>query len=114
VRRRSTQGFTLATWPVEGPHLRKITMWFLVQVVKGSKFYDPESQVANRVLISDTTEMVISGRAMGADGYRFEARRAGDSFVVRDFPGAQPSGSLTEQFTKLAQQFGAVSMSGKA
>jgi hypothetical protein len=89
-------------------------MWFLVQVVKGSKYYEPESQVGNRVLISDTTDMVISGRAMGADGYRFEARRGGDNFVVRDFPGAQTSGSLAAQFSVLAQQFGAVSMSGGA
>ena len=49
-------------------------MWLLVQVVKGSKYYDAESQVGNRVLISDSSEMVISGRSMGADGYRFEVR----------------------------------------
>lgn len=83
-------------------------MWFLVQVVKGSKHFEPESQVGNRVLISDTTEMTISGRAMGADGYRFEARKGNETFVVRDFPGAQPAGTLATKFTALADQMGAL------
>lgn len=83
-------------------------MWFLVQVVKGSKHYEPESQVGNHVLISDTTEMVISGRAMGTEGYRFEARKGNETFVVRDFKGAHPAGALVAKFKALAQQIGAV------
>jgi hypothetical protein len=83
-------------------------MWFLVQVVRGSKHYEAESQVGNQVLISDTSDMVISGRAMGADGYRFEARKGNESFVVRDFPGVQPPGSLGPKFAALARQIGAV------
>lgn len=82
-------------------------MWFLVQVVKGSKYFEPDSQIGNRVLISDTTEMVISGRSMGGEGYRFEARRGPDTFVVREFLSAQAAGVLGERFTELAQQFGA-------
>ena len=39
-------------------------MWYIVEVVKGSKYYEPESRVGNRVLISDTTELVIVGRTM--------------------------------------------------
>ena len=87
-------------------------MWFLVQVVKGSKHHEPDSQVGNRVLISDTTDMVISGRAMGADGYRFEARKGTESFVVQDFTGPQPAGSLATQFSALAQKMGALTMEG--
>ena len=83
-------------------------MWFLVQVVKGSKHFEPESLVGNRVLISDTTDMVISARGMGTDGYRFEARKGGDTFVIKDFRGAQPPGSVASLFTALAQQVGAV------
>lgn len=83
-------------------------MWFVVEVVKGSKYYEPESRIGNRVLISDTTELVICGRSNGADSYRFEARRSGDNFVVRDFPGAPSAALLTEQFASLARQFGAV------
>ena len=83
-------------------------MWFLVQVVKGSKHFEPESQVGNRVLISDTTDMVISGRAMGSDGYRFEVRKGNETFVVRDFRNAQATGVLAAKFTSLAQQVGAI------
>jgi hypothetical protein len=64
-------------------------MWFLVQVVKGSKHFESESQVGNHVLISDTTDMVISGRSLGVDGYRFEARKGNESFAISDFPGVQ-------------------------
>jgi hypothetical protein len=88
-------------------------MWFIVQVVKGSKHFEQDSQVGNRVLISDTTDMVISGRALGA-GYRFEARKGLDAFVVRDFTGPQPAGSLAAKFTVLAQQVGAMALTGDA
>ena len=89
-------------------------MWFLVQVVKGSKHYEADSQVGNRVLISDTTEMTISGRAMGADSYRFEARKGTETFVVRDFQGTQSAGLLAAKFTALAHQMGALVISADA
>jgi hypothetical protein len=88
-------------------------MWFLVEVVKGSKHYEPGSQVGNRVLISDTTEMVISARALGTEGYRFEARKGNDTFVVREFKGGQPAGSLAAHFTALALQMGALAITGE-
>jgi len=89
-------------------------MWFLVQVVKGSKHYEAESQVGNHVLISDTTEMVISGRAMGSEGYRFEARKGNESFIIRDFQGTQPAGALISKFTALAKQIGALAITSEA
>ena len=89
-------------------------MWFLVQVVKGSKHYEAESQVGNHVLISDTTEMVISGRAMGSEGYRFEARKGNENFIIRDFQGAQPAGTLASKFTALAKQIGALAITSEA
>ena len=89
-------------------------MWFLVQVVKGSKHYEAESQVGNHVLISDTTEMVISGRAMGTEGYRFEARKGNETFIVRDFRGVQPAGLLASKFMALAQHMGALAIAGEA
>jgi hypothetical protein len=82
-------------------------MWFLVQVVKGSRQYEAESPIGNRVLISDTTDMVISGRSMGADGYRFEVRKGNETFVVGDFPGTSEPGVLAKNFLSLAQQVGA-------
>lgn len=87
-------------------------MWFLVQVVKGSKHFEQDSPVGNRVLISDTTDMVISGRALGA-GYRFEARKGIETFVVRDFGGPQAAGTLGAKFTTLAQQVGALALTGE-
>lgn len=89
-------------------------MWFLVQVVKGSKHFESESQVGNHVLISDTTEMVISGRAMGSEGYRFEARKGNETFIIRDFQGAQTAGSLESKFTALAKQIGALVITSEA
>jgi hypothetical protein len=85
-------------------------MWILVQVVRGSKHYEAESRVGNRVLISDSTDMVISGRGLGTDGYRFEARKGNETFVVGDFPGAQAGVSLTPQFLALADKMGAIAI----
>lgn len=89
-------------------------MWYIVEVVKGSKYFEPESKVGNRVLISDTTDLVIVGRTMGADGYRFEARKSGDNFVIRDLPGEPSPALVAEQFAMLARQFGAVTPQGAA
>ena len=83
-------------------------MWFLVQVVKGSKHYEPDSQVGNRVLISDTTEMVVSARSMGEDGYRFEARRGSESFIMGSFSAKVAREKIDAHFSALAMQMGAV------
>ena len=76
---------------------------------QGSKHFEAESQ-GNNVPISDTTDMTISARSTGS-GYRFEARKGTESFVVREFAGAQPVGSLSTRFTALAQQMGALDIS---
>ena len=89
-------------------------MWLLVQVVKGSKYFEAESRVGNRVLISDSCDMVISGRSMGVDGYRFEARKGSESFVVSEFSAAQSTGSLSTKFVALAQQMGATIVATEA
>lgn len=85
-------------------------MWILVQVVRGSKHFEAESRVGNHVLISDSSDLVISGRALGTDGYRFEARKGNESFVVNDFPGIQAGKSLLPNFMALAERIGAVSI----
>jgi hypothetical protein len=82
-------------------------MWFLVTVVKGSRHFENDSPIGNRVLICDT-EMVISGRASVSDGYRFEVRKGNESFIVSDFIGAQKPGALTDKFLSMATQMGAV------
>lgn len=88
-------------------------MWFLVSVAKGSKYHEPESQIDNLVLVSDTTDMVITGRSSGGVGYRFEMRKGNDSFVVREFQGPQPPGLLIEKFKGLGQKLGANAIGGE-
>lgn len=83
-------------------------MWFLVSVVKSNRYFESESQIGNRLLLSDTTDMVISGRAYGENSYRFEARKGNESYTLAEFRGAQAPGVLTTRFLSLAQQFGAV------
>jgi hypothetical protein len=83
-------------------------MWFLVSVVRGNKHYEPDSAVGNRVLISDTSDIVITARSSGTEGYRFEARKGNETFVVSDYPKELPQGALLTKFLALAQQMGAV------
>jgi hypothetical protein len=85
-------------------------MWFLVSVARGNKHHEPDSQIGNRVLISDTTDIVITARSAGAEGYRFEARKGNETFIVSDFPKELPPGALLAKFLALAQQMGALVM----
>jgi hypothetical protein len=89
-------------------------MWFLAQVVKGSKHFEPDSKVGNQVLISDTTDMVISARTTGADDYRFEMRKGLDTFVIRDFKGVQAPGLILAKFEDLARRMGALAITSDA
>jgi hypothetical protein len=92
-------------------------MWFLVTVVKGNRYYEPDSPIDNCLLLSDSTDMVISGRASGGsnlDGYRFEARRANETYIVSDFIGKQTPAALAAKFRSMAQQMGAIMVAGDA
>ena len=84
-------------------------MWILVQVVKGSKHYEAESRVANHVLICDTSDMVISARSTGDAGYRFEARKGNENFIISEFTGKALKASHTDEFFALAKSMGAIS-----
>ena len=86
------QGVTLGGTTLYKGTKRHPTLGRGVVVSAGAKVLGP-IRIGNRVLISDTTELVICGRSNGADSYRFEARRSGDNFVVRDFPGAPTAAS---------------------
>jgi hypothetical protein len=90
-------------------------MWFVVTVIKGNRYFESDSPIGNRVLLSDSTDMVISGRATGGsdnDGYRFEARRANETYIVSDFVGKPTAAALSALFMSLAQQMGAIVVSG--
>ena len=85
-------------------------MWFLVSVVKGSKYFESDSQVDNRIMISDTTDMVIAGYSTGTGGYRFEMRKGNEAFVMQDFSVAMTKDALLAKFMDLATQLGARSV----
>lgn len=82
-------------------------MWFLVSVVKGSKYYESDSQIDNSIMISDTTDMVIAGYATGTGGYRFEMRKGNEAFVMQEMPKGTPKPTLIALFQDLATQLGA-------
>jgi len=83
-------------------------MWLLVQVARGNKFFDPETRVENRVLICDTSELVISGRMVDEQSYRFEARKGTENYSVAEFTGLAAGQSLVDKFGELAQRLDAV------
>ncbi len=85
-------------------------MWFLVSVVKGSKFYESDSQIDNLIMISDTTDMVVVGYGTGTGSYRFEMRKGNECFVMRDMPKGTPKATLVGQFHDLAARLGALSI----
>ena len=85
-------------------------MWILVQVIRGNKYHEAESRIGNHVLISDTTDMVIAGRALGTEAYRFEARKGNESFVVGEFGATHAGASLLPQFKALAERLGAIAI----
>ena len=89
-------------------------MWLLVSVVKGSKYHEPDSLIDNRIMVSDTTDMIISGRSTGNDGYRFEMRKGNESFVVQDFPSGSSKAALTASFIALASRIGAKEIANAA
>ena len=85
-------------------------MWFLVSVAKGSKYFESDSQIDNRIMISDTTDMVIAGYSTGTGSYRFEMRKGNEAFVMQDFPKGMAKDTLVVKFTELASQMGAKSV----
>jgi hypothetical protein len=76
-------------------------MWFLVSVVKGSKYYESDSQIDNRIMISDTTDMVVTGYATGTSGYRFEMRKGNEAFTLQDHPRECPRKLSLPTFSNL-------------
>jgi hypothetical protein len=82
-------------------------MWFLVSVVKGSKYYEADSQIDNRILISDTTDMVVTGYSTGTGNYRFEMRKGNEAFTMQEFGKGMTKEQLLGKFQEFAGQLGA-------
>lgn len=86
-------------------------MWFLVNVVKGSKYFDADSRIGNRVLISDTTDMIVTSYSTAAGSYRFEMRKGNEAFTLQDIPKDTPHDETLRLFMDLAERLGARSLS---
>lgn len=89
-------------------------MWFLVSVVKGSKYYESDSQIDNRILISDTTDMIVTGYATGSGSYRFEMRKGNEAFTMQEFARGLSKEILSAKFLELATQLDAKSIGDTA
>jgi hypothetical protein len=89
-------------------------MWFLVSVVKGSKYFESDSQTNNQIIVSDTTDMIIAGYSAGADTYRFEMRKGNECFVLQDLPKGLAKTAVIHKFQELATQLGARSLASPA
>lgn len=89
-------------------------MWFLVSVVKGSKYYEADSQIDNRIMISDTTDMVVTGYATGTGNYRFEMRKGNEAFTLQDLAKGLSKEDLLARFLDLATELGARRMGSPA
>ena len=85
-------------------------MWFLVSVVKGSKYFDSESQIDNRLMISDTTDMIVTGYSTSTGSYRFEMRKGNEAFTLQDIAKGTTKEAMLGKFLALAEQLGARSL----
>ena len=85
-------------------------MWFLVSVVKGSKYFESDSQIDNRIMISDTTDMIVTGYSTAAGSYRFEMRKGNEAFTLQDIAKGTPKEAMVSKFLALAEQLGAKSL----
>lgn len=79
-------------------------MWYLVSVVKGSRYYEADSMIENRMMISDTTDMVVSGYSTGNGGYRFEMRKGNEAFTLQDLAKGLGKEQVFPLFLKLAER----------
>jgi hypothetical protein len=85
-------------------------MWFVVSVVKGSKYFEADSQIGNRLMISDTTDMIVTGYSTAGGNYRFEMRKGNEAFTLQDIPKGTPKEEMGGMFLALAEKLGAKSL----
>jgi hypothetical protein len=83
-------------------------MWILTEAPKGSNYYEADSTTGNKVLISDSCDMVIYARSQGADGFRLISQRGRESFFVGPAPVRGVSADTNGQLLEIAAQLNAV------
>lgn len=83
-------------------------MWILIEVPRGSNFYEAESKTGNKALISDTCETVIFARSQGSEGHQIVAQRGRDTFLVGPAPVRGVEADMKAQLLEVARQLNAV------
>ena len=85
-------------------------MWMVVEAPRSSNFFENESPTGNRVLINDTSDLVIYARSQGADGFRLIGQRGKETFMVGPAPVRGVPGDMAGALMDLAKQLGAIVM----
>jgi hypothetical protein len=85
-------------------------MWMLVEAPKSSNFFENDSPTGNRILLSDTSDLVIYARSLGPEGFRIIAQRGKETFLVGPAPIRGVVADVSAQLLDVAKQLGAIVM----
>jgi hypothetical protein len=66
------------------------------------------------MLISDTTEMIVTGYSTAIGAYRFEMRKGNEAFTLLELGKGHSTEVVTAKFLELAAQMGATSIAAPA
>jgi hypothetical protein len=89
-------------------------MWMLVEAPRSSNFFETESPTGNRVLINDSSDLVIYARSLGADGFRIIGQRGKETFMIGPMPTRGVTADVTGHLMAIAKQLGAIVMAPPA
>jgi hypothetical protein len=85
-------------------------MWMLVEAPRSSNFFENESPTGNRILINDSSDLVIYARSLGADGFRIIGQRGKETFMIGAMPTRGVAANVTGHLMDIAKQLGAIIM----
>jgi len=86
-------------------------MWMLVEAPKSSNFFETDSPTGNRILVCDTSEIVIYARSLGPEGFRIIGQRGKETFMVGPAPVRGVAADVGAQLLDIAKQLSAIVMS---
>ena len=89
-------------------------MWMVVEAPRSSNFFETDSPTRNRVLINDSSDLVIYARSQGADGFRIIGQRGKETFMIGAAPVRGVAGDVTKDLLDLATKLGAIVMAEPA
>lgn len=85
-------------------------MWMLVEAPRSSNFFENESPTGNRILINDSSDLVIYARSLGADGFRIIGQRGKETFMIGPMPTRGVTANVTGHLMDIAKQLDAIIM----